>query len=102
MHILSFVTRSLARLRYGKDIDPARDWIALLTLSLIIFAGILVWNAWAFDTVVGGGVIGSQSVAEKPLFNSDSLTQINAVFTARSAEEGKYVTGVYQYADPSH
>lgn len=102
MNIFSFVTHSFARLRYGKDIDPARDWIALLTLALIIFAGILVWNAWAFDTVVSGGVIGNQNVTEKPLFNSDSLMHINAVFTARSAEEGKYVTGVYQYADPSH
>ncbi len=93
--IESFLKRPHARL------DPARDWLAMLTLSAILFASIIVWNAWAFNTVASGGVIGVPVTGSTPVFSRSTLDAIHAIFTARAAEEAKYQTGVYTYADPS-
>lgn len=101
MNPLSILATFVARFRYGKQLDPARDWIALLTLAALLFAAILVWNAWAFDTVVNGGIIGSAPAKVAPVFNSDSLAAIRALFDRRAEEESKYVAGGYQFADPS-
>lgn len=101
MNPLSIFTTFISRFRYGKQLDPARDWIALLTLSALLFAVILVWNAWAFDMVVNGGVIGNAPVKVAPVFNSESLSEIRSLFDMRAEEEVKYVTGGYRFADPS-
>ncbi len=99
MHMPNIINSFLKRPR-GR-IDPARDWLTMLTLSAIIFAGILVWNAWAFDTVASGGVIGAPVTGSTPVFSRSALNAINAIFAARAAEEAKYETGVYNYTDPS-
>lgn len=81
--------------------DPMRDWLVLITLSTMILAGIVVWNAWAFDTVARGGVIGASSPKSLPIFDHSSLDVIHTIFTNRAIEEEKYKTGIYRYADPS-
>ncbi len=91
----SFLKRPHARL------DPARDWLTMLTLSMIVFAGIIVWNAWAFDTVASGGVIGAPVTGSTPVLSRSALDAIHAIFAARAAEEAKYQTDVYTYTDPS-
>lgn len=89
------------RLRSGMRFDPVRDWLVLLILSLFAFISIVVWNVWAFDTVARGGVIGSPVPKSAPVFNRSSIDAIHTIFEKRAAEEVKYVTGVYRYADPS-
>lgn len=91
----------LKYLRFGKRLDPARDWLTLLSLAGIILAGSIVWNAWAFDTVANGGVIGTSATITPPVFSTSSLDAIHAVFEHRASEEAKYVSGAYRYADPS-
>ena len=91
----SFLKRPHARL------DPVRDWLALLALSAIIFAGIIAWNAWAFDTIASGGVIGAPVTGSTPLFSRSALDAIHAIFAARAAKETKYESGFYSYTDPS-
>ncbi len=81
--------------------DPVRDWLTLLTLSIIALAAIIVWNAWTFDTVASGGVIGTPMTTTQPVFNHSSLDAIHTIFASRAAEEEKYVTGAYSFADPS-
>lgn len=87
--------------RKASHLDPTRDWIILLILSTIALASITVWNAWAFDTVAGGGTIGATATSTPPAFSQSSLDAIRTVFTSRAAEEEKYVSGVYRFADPS-
>ena len=82
-------------------LDPVRDWLVLMTLAGITLACIIVWNVWAFDTVASGGVIGKPSIITAPLVSPESINAIQAVFGARAAEEAKYGTGVYHFADPS-
>lgn len=81
--------------------DPARDWLLLLKLSMVVLVAIVAWNAWTFNRVANGGIIGGLPSGPPPVFSQASLDAINAVFTNRAAEESKYETGVYRYADPS-
>jgi hypothetical protein len=81
--------------------DPARDWIALILLSGVALVGIVAWNASAFDTISGGGVIGTRATSTPPIFTQTSLDTLHAIFDTRQAEEEKYVNGEYRYADPS-
>lgn len=98
---LSF-TRFIERFSAAaRRINPARDWLTLLTLAGITFAGILAWNLWAFNTVANGGTIGSGTAPSTPVFSPASLDAINQTFAKRSAEEQKYLTGVYRFTDPS-
>lgn len=81
--------------------NPMRDWSVLLTCSAIALVGIVVWNAWAFDTIAQGGVIGTPVNSSPAVFSGSSLDTINTIFASRAGEEAKYRTGVYSYADPS-
>ncbi len=84
------------------SLDPARDWLVLLIASMLALSCIIIWNAWAFGTVANGGVIGTAATSTKPVFDQASLDAVHAIFANRAAEQGKYVTGAYRYADPSH
>ncbi|MDD3531204.1 MAG: hypothetical protein PHV99_01250 [Candidatus Pacebacteria bacterium] len=93
----SFVKRA----RVDTPADPVRDWLVLLSLSAIALVSIIVWNAWAFDTVSGGGAIGSTTVKAPEVFNQSSLNTIRTIFENRAAEEAKYESGMYTFIDPS-
>ncbi|MDE1919699.1 MAG: hypothetical protein KGH56_03335 [Patescibacteria group bacterium] len=95
------MTSLLKHFRLGSNRNPVRDWLALLTLSIMVFAGIVVWNIWAFDTVASGGAIGAPAVTAPPIFSRSSLDAVHAVFSSRADEESKYQTGAYRYADPA-
>lgn len=82
-------------------VDPTRDWLAMLTLSTIVLAGIVIWNVWAFDTIASGGVIGVPATSPSPVFGQASLDTIRDIFEDRAEEELKYETGTYRFADPS-
>lgn len=101
MTMLNFIGSFLKRLRTGAHQDPVRDWLVVITFSIIALAGIIVWNVWTFDTVANGGVIGAPATGAQPIFSRSSLDAIHSIFVSRSAEEAKYVTGTYRYADPS-
>jgi len=91
----------LDKLRVSTQQDPARDWLALISLSLIALALIIVWNIWTFSTVASGGTLGAPAASTPGGFNRTALDTVHAVFSARAAEEDKYRTGAYRFADPS-
>jgi len=101
MNILDSIGSFLKHIRSSAYLDPVRDWLALLTLSMIALVGIIVWNVWAFDKVASGGTIGTSSTTASAIFSRSSLDAIHTIFTNRAAEETKYVTGVYSFVDPS-
>jgi hypothetical protein len=101
MNIFHRMNSFLKRLRYGANFDPVRDWLLMLILSIVMLVGIVVWNVWAFSTVVSGGVIGAPTSGTSPTFNRASLDAVHTIFTNRAAEEVKYETGVYSFVDPS-
>ena len=95
------LTKARRHLRVFSSIDPERDWIVVSSLSTIVLVSIIVWNAFAFDTVANGGVIGSPVNTAAPVFSQSSLDAIHSVFDNRAVEQDKYTSGVYQYIDPS-
>jgi len=101
MHIFDTIGIFFRRLRSGASLDPVRDWLMMLTLAAIALIGIIVWNVWAFDTVASGGTIGVPPAATTVTFSPASLDAIRALFANRAAEEAKYETGAYKFADPS-
>ncbi|MHB8660988.1 MAG: hypothetical protein ACYC75_03620 [Minisyncoccota bacterium] len=101
MKIFSSIGSFFKYVRGHAHRDPVRDWLMLLTISTIVLAGIIVWNAWAFNTVASGGVIGAPATAPSPVFSQSSLDAIQTIFASRAVEEQKYMTGAYRYADPS-
>ena len=102
MEDLSKSLSSLTKyVRYGEFLRPARDWFVLLSCAAVLFIGVVAWGIWAFDTVASGGTIGGVSEPAAPIFSQQSLDAIHAVFTDRAAENLKYETGAYRFADPS-
>lgn len=101
MNIFELIRSHLRSMYPHVRVDPVRDWLMLLTASAIMLAGIIVWNVWAFDTVASGHVISSGAPQTAPIFDPATLDTIHTIFTNRAAEEMKYVTGTYRYADPS-
>lgn len=97
---LPSISSSIRRLSYGENADPARDWMMLLAFFGIALAGCIGWNVWAFDTAASGGVIGNVPAEVAPIFEQASLDAVHAFFEARREEEARYLTGVYQFADP--
>jgi len=91
----------LSRLSYGSRLDPARDWSILLTLAGLVLVLILVWNAWAFNTVVNGGVLDPRATTSPSAFSQASLDTIRTLFSERAGEDAKYQDGTYRFADPS-
>lgn len=101
MNIIRTMGSLAKRLRTGVYRDPVRDWLVLITISTIALTGIIIWNAWTFDVVASGGVIGAPVTEVPPLFSRSSLDAVHTIFSSRAAEQAKYVTGTYRYADPS-
>ena len=69
--------------------------------SLVTRLRAIVWNAWIFDTIAEGGVIGTPIGETPPIFSRSSLDRVRTVFEDRAAEEARYRTGAYRFADPS-
>ncbi len=101
MNILTPIKAFFSHLRDGAHQDPARDWLALITLSSIALAGLIVWNARTFDTVANGGVIGAPMPRTASIFDQAALNTVHTIFANRAAEEAKYRTGTYRFTDPS-
>ena len=101
MNIFNTAASSIKRFFSGAFRDPERDWMGMLAIAVTVFAGIVVWNIWTFETAANGGVIGTATTSPATSFNRSSLDAVDAIFSNRSAEEAKYRTGVYRYSDPS-
>lgn len=97
----NLLTPLLKRITFLNRLDPERDWILLLLISVMLLTGIVVWNAWTFDMIAKGGVIGSSSTSTPSVFKQSSLEDVHTVFEKRAVEESNYTSGVYQYVDPS-
>lgn len=75
--------------------------MVLITLSTLTLLSIVVWSAWVFDTVAGGGTLSAPVSRSKSALDQSSLEAIRTVFDTRAGEKAKYVTGIYHFTDPS-
>lgn len=103
MNIPALLNSLTKRAKRSARMDPARDWLALIALSALSLACIVVWNLWTFSTVAGGGSLGGAAAQTAPPLAPDraSLDAIRAIFDKRATEQKSYSSGSYRYADPS-
>lgn len=100
--ILASVVNYLKRLRSSTYVDPVRDWILLIAVSVVAFIGIVLWNVWVFNSIQQSATE-TRPAGTSPTSNTSrsTLDTLNAVFTSRGAEQQKYISGEYHYTDPS-
>ena len=101
MSLINLFRSFLLRTHTSVRVNPAHDWFVILMCAAIALIGIFVWNAWAFDTISSGGVIGSPERSPTTVINYTSLEAVQEVFKFRTEEEAKYIKGVYRFIDPS-
>lgn len=101
MNIFSRLGSFFRYLRSLAKFDPERDWLISLISGLVVLAGIVVWNVWTFNVMANESIASAVATTTTAIFNKSSLTTIHTIFANRAAEEAKYETGVYHYADPS-
>lgn len=91
----------LRNARYGERLRPVRDWLVILACIAALTLASAVWNAWTFVRVANGDILGGAPPALPAPFSGASLQRLQNIFDARAAEEAKYTTGAYPFADPS-
>jgi hypothetical protein len=84
--------------RYGKHLQPSRDWLVLLILWLVLFVVSIGYNVWLFARVTNGEPLEPGTEVREP--RQLNLDATNQVFDAREAERARYLE-TYQFADPS-
>ncbi len=90
--------KSTGLFKYGERLNPARDWMVLVSIVAILLAASVAWNVWLFLRVTNGDAIGTASVDTKPL-NPASIDSIDALFQKRAAIETEYKNA--HFVDPS-
>jgi len=83
--------------------NPELHWGLLLCIAGIAFCGTVAWNVWAFEMVVRGEGMTTESARSAPPEEDSQarLAALRALLEKRAVEEAKYVDGTYSYADPS-
>ncbi len=88
-------------LRYGKRLNPVRDWLVLIACFAVLLAASAVWNAWTFIRIANGDVLGGNPPPAAPVFDRTALESVQSLFIERANEEAKYLAGSYRFVDPS-
>lgn len=102
MNASRHLTKLLNRTELAARVDPARDWLLVLIVAFGILLTIVGWSVWNFNILLRDGIAPDASaVSTEPAFNKTSVEAVRIIFADRAAEEAKYVSGVYSFADPS-
>ncbi len=105
MNFLHHVARSLARIRSSyrvNPVDPSRDWVTVLAVSIIVCAGFLAASFSLFGAARTGalppaaGESGGVETIDRAL-----LTKTIAAFREREAATQKLFASPPAFADPS-
>lgn len=93
---------SLARPKLPRIVDrkkPSRDWLALLTIALLLLIASVGWNAWTFLRITSGEGIGDAAPIDTGP-DIGSVERAREVFLERAAEEQRYFAE-YRFVDPN-
>jgi hypothetical protein len=91
--------RTLHLVEYGKQLNPARDWLVLLIISGVLLIASAVVNIFIFVGVRNGP--GEATLTSgAPTIDANTVSSIEAVFKKRASEQGNY-EHVYEFVDPS-
>jgi hypothetical protein len=83
--------------QYGERLNPARDWLVLVSISAVLLLMSLAWNAWLFNRVTNGAAIGTAT--STPTLNPAAIDSVNELFQKRATIETEYKNA--HFVDPS-
>lgn len=86
---------------YGTQLKPARDWIVVVSIALIILAFSIVWNIFNFRHIVAEKAAPATTNVYAPTINKTAIQSVQQLFSERASEQTKYESGAYSFADPS-
>jgi len=96
---LNLSLSSLPRISYGPRIHPARDWVIVLLVSLVVLAGFVVAGVWLF--LQGDAPDPTkQTAAQSAALSPELLSGTDALFEERAQESVRYQRE-YQFVDPA-
>ena len=101
MSMHTIPTRETRKKQRSVLFNPARGWEFLVYSTSIVLISTVVWCASIFQTAVHEGIVGGGVPERAPLVQKTSLNEIQRIFENRSKEEKKYISGEYQFVDPS-
>jgi hypothetical protein len=84
---------------YGETVHPTRDWLFIMTMSVLLFAAGIVWHAFIFSSLLNGKTLGSTTLPAQSS-TENSVSAVQTVFQKRAAEANHYQTD-YHFVDPS-
>jgi hypothetical protein len=87
---LTPLTRIVRSIGYGTHPRPARDWLVLLTLWMVLFAASILSNVWYFRQASLSNPIGTSTTAET---ESLDLTDVRTLFIEREVMRVQYLSG---------
>lgn len=86
-------------LTYGDRIHPVRDWLALLSVLLVVLIASVAWNAWFFVNVTDENAFSTPGqTAPTPMLSV--LPAAREVLETRAGEADRY-RSFYEFVDPS-
>jgi hypothetical protein len=83
--------------KYGERLNPARDWLALVSVAAILLVASIGWNVWLFLRVTNGDAIGTATDTRS--LNPASIDSVDVLFQKRAATETDYKNA--HFVDPS-
>lgn len=94
-------SKNLHKIHYGNQLYPARDWLVLISVAIIILGISTVWNILEFRNITINQVPVSTTASHSTAIDSAAMQQVQKIFSARAGAQAKYESGAYSFTDPS-
>ncbi len=98
---LASLSGLLRTFRYTGKLRPERDWLALLSVAILLLLASIAWNIWFFiNLTTSENSAPVAAVAHSTTSSSASVSNVQEVFKARATEQNNYQQ-TYTFVDPS-
>ncbi|MDB5189146.1 MAG: hypothetical protein JWL82_103 [Parcubacteria group bacterium] len=97
--LTSLLTKYLRVFTYGARVRPLRDWIAIVSVALLLLIVSAGWSAYVFQTTSGN----ESTQPSAPVTSSAAgapIDTVRAIFERRAVEKSHYLSD-YHFVDPS-
>lgn len=102
---MNFLTRLIAyvrtfRLSYGERLQPHRDWLLVLSLSLLALVISGMWNIWYFLSITQQELLQEVQEENQGILDRSVLEEERATLMEHAQEAERY-RQEYRFNDPA-
>ncbi len=94
-------SNNLHKIHYGSRLYPARDWLVLISVAIIILGISTVWNILEFRNITTNQAPTSTVTSHGAAIDSTAMHQVQKIFSTRAGAQARYESGAYSFTDPS-